>query len=631
MDPYYVTDLKSGTLWPNNQVGVTLNFMFFTQSPPYYTAADYEHYNFQSFTASMKTAVYDVLAQLSSFANVTFNEVFSLSQKQIGFGQSELSSDAEAWTYYPDAASPSPNAGGDVWANSTYFEYLGSPPQVAHGDYDFMTLIHEIGHALGLKHSFEGHNRLPTAEDTTQYTVMSYTDSPYYLAPGFFSSSYYQPESYMPYDIAALQSLYGANTAYHAGADTYTLLPDHIYTIWDGGGADTMDGSAVTASMLLDLRAGHYSNVAVTTTMSHNIAIAFGVTIENANGGSGNDTIYDNAASNVINGNGGNDTFYLTTGSDTVDGGSNTDTIVFSGSYYDFVFTGLDPVTVQGAAVSGGDLDTLTNVENFQFNDSSFTFAELLVGPPSLTLAGTIGNDILTGGIGADTITGDAGNDILYGLAGPDSLDGGLGNDRMYGGMGDDLYLVDNTRDQTIEIVGASSGYDVVDSYASRTLGAGLEKLILEGAAVTGKGNALNNDIIGNAAGNVLGGANGNDFLDGNGGYDVLTGGSGADTFMFHAATAYGAVDKVTDFKVVQGDVLDISDLLTGYDALTDSLSDFVQITVSGSGKGSVLSVDADGTGLGSTFTAVALLNAVSATSLPDVDTLVANGNLIVD
>src|SRR5690606_18332270 len=44
------------------------------------------------------------------------------------------------------------------------------------GSYNFLALLHEIGHALGLTHPFDGDDRLPSSVDNRLYTVMSYTE-----------------------------------------------------------------------------------------------------------------------------------------------------------------------------------------------------------------------------------------------------------------------------------------------------------------------------------------------------------------------------------------------------------------------------------------------------------------------
>src|SRR5262245_44156608 len=66
--------LESGAVWFNNKTGITLNYNFWGALPSYYTGADEESNNFQSFSASMKAATVEVLNMISTFANITFNE-----------------------------------------------------------------------------------------------------------------------------------------------------------------------------------------------------------------------------------------------------------------------------------------------------------------------------------------------------------------------------------------------------------------------------------------------------------------------------------------------------------------------------------------------------------------------------
>lgn len=109
---------------------------------------------------------------------------------------------------------------------------------------------------------------------------------------------------------------------------------------------------------------------------------------------------------------------------------------------------------------------------------------------------------------------------------------------------------------------------------------------------------------------------------------DVMTGGLGSDTFVFKArdASADGTnfwVDTITDFTVGSGgDILDISDLLVGYNG---NSADYVRLSaISG---GSMLSVDPDGAGASYVFRDVTALVGVTGQS---VSSLLTTGNLDV-
>lgn len=142
----------------------------------------------------------------------------------------------------------------------------------------------------------------------------------------------------------------------------------------------------------------------------------------------------------------------------------------------------------------------------------------------------------LTGNASGNSLLGNNGNDTLTGLAGADSLRGGIGNDTLSGGseadtlegsIGNDTYI-DPAGDVVIEL--ANAGTDTVQSGASFTLGANVERLFLTGGLViNGTGNALGNQINGNTARNVLAGLQGDDTLVGGAGSDTLNGTSGAD------------------------------------------------------------------------------------------------------
>jgi serralysin len=122
-------------------------------------------------------------------------------------------------------------------------EWKTENADLAPGGYGYETLLHELGHMLGLKHPFEETPRLPTATDNTSYTVMAYTEKggPY--------------AAYREYDIAALNWLYGGdglrgalgiNSATGGRFITGTSVVD---TLVGTANADRLDGAAGNDSL----------------------------------------------------------------------------------------------------------------------------------------------------------------------------------------------------------------------------------------------------------------------------------------------------------------------------------------------------------------------------------------------
>ena len=161
-----------------------------------------------------------------------------------------------AFGYYPNTAA----VGGDAWFGHSS-NYFNSP---AKGNYAWFTIIHEIGHTLGLKHPHESMGSfgvMPSDRDSTEYTVMSYRSYVKASTSHYTNGSWDYPQSLMMYDIAALQTLYGANyktnssdTRYQWDPNTGELFVNGIgqgapgannvfMTVWDGGGNDTYDFS----------------------------------------------------------------------------------------------------------------------------------------------------------------------------------------------------------------------------------------------------------------------------------------------------------------------------------------------------------------------------------------------------
>ncbi|OPA92094.1 hypothetical protein BFW86_07885 [Pseudomonas fluorescens] len=185
--------------------------------------------------------------------------------------------------------------------------------KLEHGTQFDKTFVHEVGHAIGLKHP---HGDVePYKEDTSAYTVMSYHDA------SFGDHPYERKKVSAPmlHDIAAAQRLYGANTETrktdttygfnaNAGRDFYTLKnakDKPVFCVWDAGGTDTLDFSGFRQDQKISLKAESISDVGG---MIGNVSIAKGVIVENAVGGFGRDTLIGNTANNRLAGGPGADT-----------------------------------------------------------------------------------------------------------------------------------------------------------------------------------------------------------------------------------------------------------------------------------------------------------------------------------
>jgi Ca2+-binding RTX toxin-like protein len=490
----------------------------------------------------------------------------------------------------------------DLWGDNlnTFPDFLATKNLITpiFGKYGAMAYGHEIGHALGLSHpgSYNGSGAAAAAymQDSQQYTIMSYFSA---STTGAQHAGFYAQTPLMD-DILAIQSLYGANLTTRSDATVYgfhSSLAGSVYDfsrntapilcIYDAGGDDTLDLSGYATGSRISLVAGSFSDGAG---MTNNISIARGVTIENAIGGSGNDSLTGNGADNRLDGGAGADTLVGGLGDDVYVVDNAGDTVV------EQLNQGTDIVYSAINYTLGANVENLTLLGTAAINGMGNTLNNVLLGNTAAnTLVGGEGNDKLDGGAGADSLvgglgddayivdnvgdvvveqlnqgtdtvysainytlganvenltligaaatsgTGNALNNVLLGGGGNDRLDGLAGADTLVGGLGNDAYIVDNAGDVVVEQ--ASQGTDLVYSAISYTLVTDVENLTLLGtAAINGTGNTLNNVLVGNAAANTLSGGDGNDTLIGGAGSDsyVIGRGNGSDIVKENDATA---------------------------------------------------------------------------------------------
>ncbi|WP_338133817.1 M10 family metallopeptidase C-terminal domain-containing protein [Pseudomonas lactis] len=249
----------------------------------------------------------------------------------------------------------------------------------AMGSHFLGLLIHELGHTLGLSHpgkydgqGFNYDRAAEYAQDTKARSVMSYWTETHQPGHNFAGRS---PGAPMMDDIAAAQRLYGANTKTrntdttygfnsNSGREAYSLKQGSdkpIFTVWDGGGNDTLDFSGFTQNQSINLKAESFSDVGG---LRGNVSIAKGVSVENAIGGTGNDTLTGNEGNNRLTGG---------KGADKLHGGAGADTFVYRRAsdstpqapdiIQDFQ-SGSDKIDLTGVVQEAG-LKSLSFVEKF--------------------------------------------------------------------------------------------------------------------------------------------------------------------------------------------------------------------------------------------------------------------------
>ena len=432
------------------------------------------------------------------------------------------------------------------------------------GGSTFLVLVHEFLHGMGLAHPHDDGGGSTIMAGVTAsngvlgdfylnqgvFTVMSYNDGYHSGLPGskldengLFGGTL-GPSAL---DIAVLQSLYGANTTTGAGNSVYVMPEANAsgtgwLAIWDIGGHDEIryNGSGNTT---IDLRAATLAQeaggggwVSSAVGIAGGFTIAYDVVIEDARGGSGNDTIIGNSAANTLLGNAGDDNLSGLGGNDTIRGGEGADTIYGSaGNNQLFGDNGNDQIFASAAGdfIGGG-----AGNDMIRGGDGADT---IYGGLDNDNIGGGAGNDVIFGSAGANVIYGGLGNDTVQGGTGADTIYGSAGNNQLFGNDGNDVIYTSAAGD----FVGGGAGNDsIFGSDGADTIYAGLGDDFIGGGA--------GNDMIfaGVGANRIYGGL-GDDSITAGSGRDVMTGGAGADVFVFSSAAAIGigAVrDVITDF-----------------------------------------------------------------------------------
>jgi len=388
-----------------------------------------------------------------------------------------------------------------------------------------------------------------------------------------------------------------------SGNDTYAFSSGFgIDSVLDSAGVDQLNFSTYTTDLSISL-----ANTSLSDSLGNSVTWQQDA-MENASGGSGNDSLMGNASANLLTGNNGNDTFNGAAGNDTLDGGAGNDLYQFS--------TGFSTDSIADASGNDTiDLSTFSTNLSVDLTSTSFTqstgnsiawsantLENILAGSGSDTLTGTSGNNSFTGGSGNDSLSTSAGNDTLNGGAGNDTLVGGADNDSYTGfssTSGNDVITdsagasdsadftglktsqvswtaVDTNADGKIDQLKADMGGGnsaLINNYFDNTgtsagasgQGSGLiESLIFDddtsvtfsevqgfiNPSTATSGNDLLKGTTGNDSINALAGNDtifafaGNDSLTGGLGNDSIDGGDGDDTYVF--ASGFGT-DTIVD------------------------------------------------------------------------------------
>ncbi|MGH6771505.1 MAG: M10 family metallopeptidase C-terminal domain-containing protein [Xanthobacteraceae bacterium] len=545
----------------SDQPRLTMTYQFESSQPD---ELWHSYSGWTAFTSAQKETARSVFAEFASVIDVRFVEVRNSDDPDINLGRINTSHGGLGsfrYFYFTDGFGNVTSKTLDGYAVFNNTLDLTSP----NGRH---LLLHEIGHALTLRHpgNYDSTGNpppppyLPASVDNNRYTVMSYNLNP---------DTGLRTDHLMLYDIAALQYRFGANTSTHKGNDTYTEPSDPTEVIWDAAGTDRINAAAQSDPVAINLRDGTFSSVGA----RNNLAIAYGVVIEHAIGGSGNDRLYGNSGNNSLQGRAGNDRLSGSSGNDALKGGAGRDFLdgsagIDTADYRDKSVA--VSLTLKGssnavAKVDGATEDTVRNVENVyggsgadtltgdslanfirggggkdklhggtgidtaDYADKSGTVQVTLNGGTNVAVRinGTIEDTIrsfenVNGGSRNDKLTGDIRINVINGNAGNDTINGGGGNDRLFGG----------------------SGHDTVNGGASNDSikgGTGVDKLY---------GSTGNDKLYGETGIDRLYGGSGDDFLVGGRDRDTLAGESGRDTFLFDAALSSINIDTIVGYSV---------------------------------------------------------------------------------
>jgi serralysin len=402
-DNQFIKGVLWGTKWinlPNNEFTFTINWGNSTKKS---ILEDGLILEFQEPTTLTRNSVVQCMNDVAEFINIKVRYVDEVNDAILSFNFIPRGK----VNYLGYAIPPTPNYRDnridqhDDTPGNIFIAYHSSM-NFQKGSYNYITIVHELGHAIGLAHPHDtgGNSTIfdgivsPFGDfgiynaNQQPLTIMTYNDirSPY--TPNTNSTTGFLA-TFGPIDIVALQYLYGKNTNFNSGNTIYQF-PNSISekfwkTIWDTGGVNTIDASTLNINTVINLNDAtlednqELAGIPLSYNIYGGITIAKGTKIENIITGTKNDTIIGNEYNNKVT---------ITNGGiDTIDGGEGYDTIIINNNSNDFI------IDTNGSSIilkKGDEVNyiTLLNCEKIIFNDKEILIRDLLnpsTEPPILT------------------------------------------------------------------------------------------------------------------------------------------------------------------------------------------------------------------------------------------------------
>jgi hypothetical protein len=217
----YSTDNNINALLGN--VNAQWNFLKPTRDTLYYTfdinvlqdpndlQPNYFTGPFVACNESQKSAIRKIFTYITTIIGVKFKEEFNGNLGDIHFYGADITNPSPIGVCISSPPIFKTDANNELtsYIGDTYL-YLDNNEGVEWGMFDpkpgtfgYQAILHEIGHALGLKHPHEGTYKLSTETDNTSNTIMSYVNSQ--AGPNDYHTEF------KPYDVKALQWIYGTD------------------------------------------------------------------------------------------------------------------------------------------------------------------------------------------------------------------------------------------------------------------------------------------------------------------------------------------------------------------------------------------------------------------------------------